>query len=135
MANKINSFTYLEAWQQAHRFAVAVYKATEKFPPSEHFGLTSQLRRAVISISSNVAEGFSRQGTKEKIQFYSVARGSVVESQSQLLLARDVGYLNGADYQTLANQIIRVHKLINGLTSSVKSWSKPNTKYEQPVAL
>lgn len=134
MANKINSFTDLEAWQQAHAFAVAVYKATSKFPPSEQFGLTSQLRRASVSIGSNIAEGFSRQSAKVKIQFYSIARGSVVESQSQLLLARDVGYLENGSYQSLADQAIRTHKLVNGLSASVKSWSKPNTKYEKPEA-
>ncbi|MBI2592231.1 four helix bundle protein [Candidatus Saccharibacteria bacterium] len=135
MANKINSFEDLEAWQEAHTFAVAIYKATNNFPANEQFGLTSQHRRAAVSISSNIAEGFSRHSIKEKIQFYSVAKGSVVESQSQLLLARDVGYLDIDKYESLANRAVRVHKLVNGLTSSVKSWSQPNTKYEQPIAL
>ena len=132
MANKINSFTDLEAWQQAHLFAVKIYKATNNFPLSEQFGLSSQLRRASVSVGSNIAEGFSRQSSKEKLQFYSVARGSLVESQSQLLLARDVQYLDNDVYQGLADQATRVHKLVNGLSTSVKSWSKPNTKYEKP---
>ena len=134
MANKINSFTDLEAWKYAHAFAVAVYKATNKFPQSEQFGLTSQLRRASVSVGSNIAEGFSRQSVKEKLHFYSVARGSLVESQSQLLLARAVQYLDDENYQKLADQAIRVHKLVNGLSASVKSWSKPNTRYEKPEA-
>lgn len=135
MADKIVSFTDLEAWKQAHAFAVLVYKVTAKFPSSEQFGLTSQLRRASVSVGSNIAEGFSRQSIKEKLQFYSIARGSVVETQSQILLARDIGYLNNEDYQVLTDQAIRAHKLVNGLSSSVKSWPKPNTKYESPLAL
>ena len=110
-------------------------KATAKFPAHEQFGLTSQLRRAAVSIGSNIAEGFSRQGAKEKIQFYSIAKGSVVETQSQLLLARDIGYLDNETYELLANSSVRVHKLVNGLISSIKKWSLPNTKYEKPAAL
>ena len=132
---KINSFTDLEAWQKAHLFAVNIYKITQKFPSSEQFGLTSQLRRASVSIGSNIAEGFTRQSVKEKLQFYSVARGSVVESQSQLFLARDVGYLTSADFDNIMNQAIRLHKLINGLSTSVKNWYLPNTNSQIPTAL
>ena len=134
MAKKINSFTDLEAWQVAHSFAVTVYRATKKFPASEQYGLSSQLRRASVSIGSNIAEGFTRQSTKEKIQFYSVARGSTVESQSQLLLPRDVEFLTVDECKILIDQSIRVHKLVNGLISSVKSWSLPNTKSQIPKA-
>lgn len=135
MANKITSFSDLDAWQQAHALAVATYKATKNFPVSEQFGLTSQLRRAVVSIGSNIAEGFARQSLREKKQFYSVARGSIVESQSQLLLARDIGYLSDEEHKALSSKAVRVHKLLNGLISSLRSWSEPNTKYEKPVAL
>lgn len=134
MADKITSFTDLEAWQQAHLFAVGVYKTTKDFPASEQFGITSQLRRAAVSIPSNIAEGFSRSSSKEKLQFYAVARASLVEVQSQILIARDVGFLPPSQFDKLSSHTIRVHKLINGLIGSVKSWSEPNTKYEKPEA-
>ena len=134
MANKITSFTDLEAWQQAHLFAVAIYKTTKDFPVSEQFGITSQLRRAAVSIPSNIAEGFSRSSTKEKTQFYVVARASLVEVQSQILISRDVGFLSSDQFDKLSSRAVRVHKLINGLITSVKSWSKPSAKYEKPIA-
>lgn len=117
---KIKSFTDLTAWQKAHKLAIEVYKATDLFPESEKFVLVSQIRRSVISITSNIAEGFSRQGIKEKIQFYYLALGSTTELQNQLLLARDLKYLENKKFQELAQQTIEVHKLINGLIKSLK---------------
>jgi len=76
MEKKIKSFTDLNAWREAHKLALIVYKITKDFPKEEMFGLTSQMRRAVVSITSNIAEGFSRQSYSEKVQFYSIAQGS-----------------------------------------------------------
>lgn len=112
---KIKSFTDLYAWQEAHKLVLIVYKETESFPQKEIFCLTQQMRRAVISITSNIAEGFSRQTNKEKYQFYSMALGSVTELQNQLLVAKDVGYLGKEIFSKLADQTVIVHKLINGL--------------------
>ena len=113
--SKIRSFTDLYAWQKAHSLAVEIYKVTETFPSKETFGLTNQIRRAAISTPSNIAEGFSRNTNKDKRQFYSIAQGSLTELQSQLLLARDIGYLSKEDFHKIAGQTIEVGKLINGL--------------------
>ena len=112
---KIKSFTDLYAWQEGHKLVLLVYKETEKFPKKEIFGLVGQMRRCVISITSNIAEGFSRSTNKDKRQFYSIARGSLTELQNQPLIARDIGYLKENDFQKLAKQTIVVNKLISGL--------------------
>ena len=112
---KIKSFTDLFAWQEGHKLVLTIYKETENFPNKEAFGLISQMRRCSISITSNIAEGFSRSTNKDKYQFYSMAQGSLTELQNQLLIARDIGYLTNNKFQEIANQTIIVNKLINGL--------------------
>ncbi|PIP52921.1 four helix bundle protein [Candidatus Beckwithbacteria bacterium CG23_combo_of_CG06-09_8_20_14_all_34_8] len=116
---KITSFTKLVAWQESHKLVLKVYKIVENFPKKEIFILTSQLLRAVISVSSNIAEGFSRISQKEKIQFYSISLGSLTEVQNHLLIAKDLGYINVSQFNSLADQAILIHKLINGLIKSV----------------
>lgn len=117
--NKIQSFTDLVAWQKAHAFVVNIYKILKDFPLHEQYGLTSQMRRSAVSITSNIAEGFSRSGKKEKSQFYAIAKGSLTELQNQLLLARDVGYITKVSFPALAEQSAEVGKLISGLQKSV----------------
>jgi len=117
---KIKSFTDLIAWQEGHKLAIMVYKKTKFFPKEELYGLTSQVRRNVISITSNVAEGFSRQTKKEKRQFYYTSLGSVTELQNQLLLARDIGYLSEKDFSEIAKQTVLVRKLVISLIKSAK---------------
>ncbi len=112
---KIKSFTDLYAWQEAHKLVLMVYRITKNFPRDEIFGLIMQMRRCVVSITSNIAEGFSRSSTKEKIQFYSIAQGSLTELQNQLVVARDVGFLDKEEFNKIAKQTITVHKLITGL--------------------
>lgn len=90
---KIQSFTDLTAWQRGHELVIAIYKITKVFPREELYSLVDQMRRCTVSITSNIAEGFSRKSYKEKIQFYSMALGSTTELQNQLLVARDVGYI------------------------------------------
>ena len=117
---KIRRFTDLIAWQRGHYLVITTYKTTDKFPQKEVYALTSQMRRCVVSITSNIAEGFSRQSLKEKIQFYYMALGSLTELQNQLLVAKDVGYLPKEEFNKLAKQTIEVNKLINGLIKSLK---------------
>lgn len=117
---KIRSFTDLYAWQEGHKLVLIIYKFTTHFPKSESFALVDQMRRCVVSITSNIAEGFSRSGKKEKIQFYFMSLGSVTELQNQLLIARDLGYIEGADFKSIADQTVSVQKLLNGLISSIK---------------
>lgn len=120
-SGKIKSFTDLDAWKEGHQLVLMIYKITKLFPKEEIFGLASQLRRCAVSITSNIAEGFSRQSYKEKLQFYSIAQGSVTELQNQLLVSRDVGYIANEQFQEIAVQSIKVHKIVNGLIKSSKA--------------
>lgn len=118
--SKIKSFTDLHAWQEGHQLVLAVYKRTKTFPIDEQFGLTSQMRRCSISVTSNIAEGFSRKSKKEKSQFLYMALGSVTELQNQLVIARDIKYLSKEEFQFMAERTVVVSKLINGLIKSSK---------------
>jgi len=105
----------LDAWKEGHKLVIEIYKITKNFPKEEMFGLTNQLKRTAVSVTSNIAEGFSRKSLKEKIQFYSMAKASNTELQNQLLIAKDVGYLSREKFEKLEEQSIRVNKLISGL--------------------
>lgn len=120
-SGKIKSFTDLDAWREGHKLVLMIYQITKTFPNEEIFGLVSQMRRCVISITSNIAEGFSRQSYKEKIQFYSIAQGSVTELQNQLLIARDVMLITREKFQEIAQQTVKVHKITSGLIKSSKT--------------
>lgn len=109
----IRSFTDLIVWAEAHNLVLRTYIATKSFPKEELFALTSQMRRAAISITSNIAEGFSRKGKKEKIQFYMIAKGSLTELESQFLVARDIKYISLSEVGEIFNQITSVHRLLN----------------------
>ena len=110
-SRRLKSFTELNAWKEGHQLILVIYKITKTFPKEEMFGLVSQLRRAAISITSNIAEGFSRNFYKEKVQFYSMALGSLTEVQNQLLIARDVGYLKVNLFNNIAERTILINKL------------------------
>jgi len=119
-SRKIKSFTDLNAWKDGHKLVLEIYKFTRTFPKEEMFGLTNQLRRAAVSFTSNIAEGFSRNSYKEKIQFYSIALGSLSEVQNQLLIARDVGYISNIEFKSLADKTIEISKITNGLIKKSK---------------
>lgn len=121
MAEKIKSFTDLIAWQEGHKLVIMVYKLTAEFPRNELFSLVDQMRRCAVSITSNIAEGFSRQGIKEKIQFYYMALGSMTELQNQLLIARDLGYIEADKFSEIAQKTVSTAKLINSLISYLKN--------------
>lgn len=122
MNNKIaiKSFTDLETWKEGHRLVLVVYALTKCFPKEELFGLVSQMRRCVVSITSNIAEGFSRGTFKDKMQFYIIAEGSVTELHNQLIVARDVGYISEIQFDRVITNLVTVHKLLNGLIRSCK---------------
>ena len=121
---KIKSFTDLIAWKEAHKLVLMIYKITKNFPKDELFGLTNQIKRASVSISSNIAEGFSRRSDLEKKQFYYLSLGSLTEVQNQLLIAKDVEYINNNIFKEIADQTVTVGKLVNSLLKYVKSKSK-----------
>lgn len=122
MGNTITSFTQLDAWKEGHVLVLEVYALVRKFPKEETFILVSQICRAVISITSNIAEGFSRQSYKEKVQFYSTALGSLTEVQNQLLIARDLGYISLTDFSRVAKHTVVIHKLLNGLIKKSRTF-------------
>lgn len=117
----IRSFTDLKVWQEGHVLVLQVYKVTDIFPKKEQYSLTDQLRRSAISITSNIAEGFSRKGIREKLQYYYMAKGSLAELQNQLLIARDIGYIADESFSMLATRTVAVHKLLNGFITSTRS--------------
>lgn len=118
---RIEKFTDLNAWQEGHKLVIGIYKLTKHFPSEERFSLTSQIRRAAVSITSNIAEGFGRQTKKDQMHYYIMARGSVLELQNQLLIARDIEILPVENYTHLQEQSIIVHKILNGLIRSVRN--------------
>jgi len=112
---KIQKFTDLVAWQKGHKLVLMIYRETKKFPIEEKYGLVNQMRRAVVSFTSNIAEGFSKKSSKEKYQFYNIAKASMTELQNQLLVAKDVGYLSKESFKKIAEQSVTSIKLLNGL--------------------
>ena len=125
--NKIQSFTDLIVWKKAHRFVLQIYKLTKDFPKDEKYSLIDQLRRASISITSNISEGFYRRTAIDKSHFYYMSLGSLAEIQNQLILARDLGYFSNDVFQVIGKESVEIHKLINGLIRS--SSTKIHTKY------
>lgn len=112
----------LKAWQEAMALVKAVYHSTTEFPQSEVYGLTSQMRRAAVSVPSNIAEGAARSGDKEFFKFLSIARGSLSELETQVLIARDISYLE-RDLELL-EIIDKVFGLIGGLMNSIRKRSE-----------
>lgn len=120
-SRRIKSFTDLDVWKKGHELVLEIYKLTQDFPKEEQFGLTNQLRRAAVFITSNIAEGFSRISYKEKVQFYSMSLGSVTEVQNQLLIAKDISYLSSQAFTQVAEITVAVNKLLNGIIKKSKT--------------
>ena len=102
------SFRDVLVWQKAHQFVLAIYQLTPSFPKPETYGLTSQLRRAAISIPANLAEGFRRRGRADKARFMNIAEGSLAECDYYLILAADLGYADTTQLQQSVNEISRM---------------------------
>ena len=114
--NKIENFSDLITWQEGHKFVLMIYREIKSLPEDEKLGLTSQMKRAAVSITSNIAEGFSRRSPMDKIRFYHIAQGSLTEIQNQLIICRDLKYLKEEVFKKLTEQSIIVNKLIYGLS-------------------
>ena len=114
---KARSFQDLEMWQLAHAWVLQVYKLTECFPKHELFGLTSQLRRAAVSVPANIAEGFRKRSAAEKARFYNISQGSLEECRYYLILAGDLGY---AETAALATELDRVASLIDSYVRKLR---------------
>ena len=117
---KVESFEQLTVWQESQLFAVEVYRLTKEFPKDELFAMTSQLRRAVSSISANIAEGFGRSSVNDKLHFYTMAYGSLLEVKNFLYLAEKLGYIRPQQLDMLLDRSTSCQKLINASKKSLK---------------
>lgn len=112
---KLSHYKELLVWQKAFGVVKEVYKVTSGFPADEKFGLVSQMRRAAISVPSNIAEGQARHTTQEFVHFVSHAEGSAAELETQLLLSQELGYCPGGDVQLLLDTLMEVRKMLGSL--------------------
>lgn len=119
-SEKLKSFTQLNAWKSGHKLVLAIYGLSKKLPKEEQFALSDQIRRAVVSITCNIAEGFGRYSYKDKQHYYVMALGSITEVQNLLLIVRDIGYLKDDEFNEIAKLAVEVHKLISGLVKANK---------------
>jgi four helix bundle protein len=117
----MGDYKQLLVWKQAHGLALEIYRTTRLFPTEERYGLVAQMRRAAVSIVSNIAEGAGRQSDREHSRFLRIARGSVHEVQCQLLLSRDLGFMASDKWLMLDGSVQEISKMINGLASSLDS--------------
>ena len=117
---KVSRFEDLVAWQKARALTRAVYEVTNDGAFARDFGLRDQLRRAAVSVMSNLAEGFARGGRAEFHQFLVIAKGSCAELQSQLYIAKDVGYITGAKFEHLMAEAEELQRIVAGLRSAVQ---------------
>ena len=117
----MRDFHKLIIWQRSHQLTLDVYKASKLFPKDELFGLTSQIRRAVSSIPTNIAEGCGRETNKDFAHFLQISIGSASETEYQLLLAHDLEYINNDDFERLTNEIVSVRKMIIKYQSELKN--------------
>lgn len=108
----MKDFRQLKVWQKSHQLALELYRVTASFPRHEAYGLTPQIRRAAVSIPSNLAEGCGRHGDAELARFCNIASGSASELEYQILLARDLQLIKPDDYETLAQQIIEIKRML-----------------------
>ena len=122
----VRDFRDLIVWQKAMDLAEAVYKVTKDFPRDEQFGLTSQIRRAVVSVASNIAEGQGRTSGNEFLHHLSIARGSLCEVQTQIMLAARFSYVNRGDCQTVLAQADEVGRLLRGLSRTIDTGAGAN---------
>ena len=106
------SFENLVVWQKAHQFVLTVYTTTKHFPKEELFGLTSQFRRAAISIEANIAEGYKKLGKADKLRFLNISEGSIEECRDYVILSRDLGYIDGQQFDELYYSIEETSKLL-----------------------
>ncbi len=117
----MRDFHKLDVWQKSHQLTLALYRATHTFPKQEVYGLTSQMRRAAISIPANIAEGCGRNGDAEFTRFLHIAFGSASEMEFFLIVSRDLGYLSAEVYAELDGQVVEVKKMLAALIQRTQS--------------
>jgi four helix bundle protein len=112
-------FTELRVWQRSHASVLSVYRLTAQFPPEERYGLTSQLRRAALSVPKNIAEGSKRIGRQDYARFLNIAEGSLAETEYLRMISRDLGYLAAKEAAALLAELTEIGSMLNGLRSKV----------------
>lgn len=117
---EIRSFRDLVAWQKAFQVGLAIYEITKAFPESERFGLVSQLRRASVSVASNIAEGYGRQSTPDYIRFLRMSRGGLYEIETQLLFASELSLISKDDAEQLIERLAECGRVLAGLIRSLE---------------
>lgn len=127
--NKIESFEDLIAWQKAKTLAIKIYSVTEENRFAKDYGLKDQIRRASVSVVSNIAEGFERKGNKEFLQFLYISLGSIAEVKTQLIIAHELNYISKEKYTELNDSIIEVQKIMKGLVAYIKESDLKGSKF------
>jgi four helix bundle protein len=125
----LKSYKELKVWQKAYQLCIAIYKITKGFPKEERYGLTSQIRRAAVSVPSNIAEGYGRKTTQEYIQSLYIAYGSHCELETQIMVSKDLGYIKSDEFQELQQDIGGVERMLKALIKSLQN------KHSNPPAL
>jgi four helix bundle protein len=116
----LKDFKELKVWHKTYELALAVYEVSRCFPREEIYGLTSQLRRAAVSVGANIAEGCGRRSDGELVRFLQIARGSASEIEHHLLLARDLKFLDGTKHQGIEKRLQEVQRMLTSLVSSIQ---------------
>lgn len=117
----LKTYKELLVWQKAFRLCTAVYRVTKKFPVEERYGLTAQIRRAAVSIPSNIAEGYGRGTTRDYVRFLWIANGSLAELETQLLLAREFDYLSEENMHAASEDHAEVERMLAALIRSLEA--------------
>ncbi|PIZ87953.1 MAG: four helix bundle protein [Candidatus Nealsonbacteria bacterium CG_4_10_14_0_2_um_filter_39_15] len=116
----IKTFRDIKVWQKAHELVIKIYKITIKFPVEEKYSLANQMRRAVVSVASNIVEGFKRKSLKDRLHFYNIADGSLEELKYQLLVSQDLKYITEEIYRETINLAEEVSKMLNSWIKTQK---------------
>ena len=117
----VQTYQELEVWKRSVALTTDLYRITARFPDTERFGLTSQIRRATTSIAANIAEGWGRGSTKEYIQFLMIARGSLMELETHLIVGRNLQFMSPDDFATDTKELKEIGKMLNGLIGALRS--------------
>ena len=125
---KTKTFEELVVWKNAHKFVLEIYKVTELFPKTETFGLTSQFRRAAVSVAANIAEGYKKRGKPDKLRFFNIAQGSLEECRYYLILARDLNYFTNETYNFLHDILNQTSIMLNAYCLAINNSQINNNK-------
>lgn len=125
---KSQSFEQLIVWQKAHSYVLAIYKITKQYPKEELFCLVNQMRRAAASITANIAEGYAKISSKDKLRFYNISQGSLEETRNFIILSKDLGYITLQDKEQLGILAAEISRLLNAYCIALlKNVSPPTT--------